>query len=312
VKISAAIVSYNEVDRIPALMESINGMDEVLFCDDGSTDGTVELATRLGARVVRRSDHSSVVTDKDVEDFFATFNYFPTFAVGDKMFHGSDNRNEAVDLAKNDWIFNPDCDEIVKWDLRKVKKQMEMCDLVQCKIRDEYRTYDCRKLFDRRRFRFAGRIHELPVAIEKGKGRVMDTVDMRIEHRQKPKQHRANYLPVLEYSALHDSDLRSVYYLGREYFGRNDFKKTITTFNIYLRNSTWEPEMADAYLFCAKAFYQLGRLPEANDCCMKAILINPDFREALLTMSILRPEKSHVWKRYAQSAQNTGVLIARM
>jgi len=50
--ISVYIVAYNEEAKLQAALESVAWADEILVVDSGSTDGTVELAERFGARVV--------------------------------------------------------------------------------------------------------------------------------------------------------------------------------------------------------------------------------------------------------------------
>ena len=58
--LSVVIPAYNEVDNIPAVLESIpvdrlaeaGWATEVIVVDNASTDGTGDLARELGARVV--------------------------------------------------------------------------------------------------------------------------------------------------------------------------------------------------------------------------------------------------------------------
>ena len=52
IKISAAIITLNEERNIARSIESLRCCDEILVLDSGSTDRTVEIATKLGARVV--------------------------------------------------------------------------------------------------------------------------------------------------------------------------------------------------------------------------------------------------------------------
>ena len=50
--LSVAIITKNEEERLPDCLQSVAFADEVLVVDSGSTDGTVELAKSLGARVL--------------------------------------------------------------------------------------------------------------------------------------------------------------------------------------------------------------------------------------------------------------------
>ncbi|MET0918575.1 MAG: glycosyltransferase, partial [Burkholderiales bacterium] len=51
--ISAYVIAFNEADKIEAAVSSVLWADEVILVDSGSTDGTAEIAARLGARVVQ-------------------------------------------------------------------------------------------------------------------------------------------------------------------------------------------------------------------------------------------------------------------
>jgi len=81
-KISVYIVAYNEEAKLQAALESVAWADEILVVDSGSTDGTVELAERFGARVVQ----------------------IPFEGFG-KL------RNCAVEACTHEWIFSLDADE---------------------------------------------------------------------------------------------------------------------------------------------------------------------------------------------------------
>src|SRR5437773_12501607 len=52
--LSVAIITRNAVSQLEHCLASVAFADEVVVVDSGSTDGTVELATRRGARVVRK------------------------------------------------------------------------------------------------------------------------------------------------------------------------------------------------------------------------------------------------------------------
>ncbi len=54
VRISGLVVCRNEADRIDACLRSLSFCDEIVVVDSGSTDGTVAIAERHGARVVER------------------------------------------------------------------------------------------------------------------------------------------------------------------------------------------------------------------------------------------------------------------
>lgn len=87
--LSVFIIARDEADRIGATVAAVAGLsDDVVVVDSGSTDGTVELARSLGARVV----------------------------VNDWAGYGPQKRF-AEELCKHDWMLNLDADEVVPDDL---------------------------------------------------------------------------------------------------------------------------------------------------------------------------------------------------
>jgi glycosyltransferase involved in cell wall biosynthesis len=81
-KISVYIIAYNEAEKVSATIESVPWADEIVLVDSWSTDGTPEIAAKLGARVVQ----------VDFKGF-------------------GDLRNQAIAACSHDWIFSLDADE---------------------------------------------------------------------------------------------------------------------------------------------------------------------------------------------------------
>jgi glycosyltransferase involved in cell wall biosynthesis len=89
-KLSAAIITKNEEDKIADCIESLSFADEIVVVDSGSTDRTVDLARARGAKVVH--------------------NKWPGH-VGQKNF--------ALDQTTGDWTICLDADERVSKKLRE-------------------------------------------------------------------------------------------------------------------------------------------------------------------------------------------------
>lgn len=89
-RLSIALITYNEAARLPACLASVDFADEIVVVDNGSTDGTVELARSLGATVLQTPD-------------------WPGFGV---------QKNRAVDLCRGDWVLSIDADEQVTPELK--------------------------------------------------------------------------------------------------------------------------------------------------------------------------------------------------
>jgi glycosyltransferase involved in cell wall biosynthesis len=87
--LSACIITLNEADRIERCVTGVSFCDEIIVVDSHSTDGTRELAARLGARVIERD--------------------WPGYR-SQKQF--------ATDIAQHEWVLCVDADEWVTPELR--------------------------------------------------------------------------------------------------------------------------------------------------------------------------------------------------
>jgi glycosyltransferase involved in cell wall biosynthesis len=103
VKISATIITFNEERNVARVIESLRCCDEILVLDSGSNDRTVEIATKLGARVVEASWHGYAA-----------------------------QKNIAAELASHDWILSLDADESLSealeaeiWHIKKSGPQFD-------------------------------------------------------------------------------------------------------------------------------------------------------------------------------------------
>jgi glycosyltransferase involved in cell wall biosynthesis len=311
--ISAVICTFNEEHNIADCIASVNGVDEVVVSDDGSTDRTVEIAESLGAYVFRRKDHTIGVTAQNVADFKARFGWDPAFAAGDRIGDGSEKGREALAAAHNDWCVCPDADERVTWDLPRIREEiLPVADQVVSDFvhsHDEqgnpHRISTICKLFRRSVTQVGGRTHTtiLPA------GRVVQTDLMRIDHWQRP-HGQPEVRPTMEYSVLVDDDQRSRFYLGRELYYYKEFDKALTLLDLYLRDATWQPEIAQARLYAARCYWESGRGDEARKSCLEAVMLNPMHKEALYLMAELYFEPwAHKWRHLADHATDEDILF---
>ena len=96
-KLTATIITLNEERNIARAIESLRCCDEILIVDSGSVDRTIELAEKLGARVI------------------------------DANWRGyAGQKNWAAEQAANDWVLSLDADEALSegleaeiWNLKK-------------------------------------------------------------------------------------------------------------------------------------------------------------------------------------------------
>ena len=87
-KISATIITCNEERNLPRAIESLRCCDEILIIDSGSTDRTVEIAEKFGARVLEAN-----------------------------WLGYAGQKNYASDEAAHDWVLSIDADEALSEDL---------------------------------------------------------------------------------------------------------------------------------------------------------------------------------------------------
>lgn len=88
--ISAIILTKNEEENIVDCLESLNFADEIIVVDDNSQDRTLEIAIKMGARIINHRLNNNF----------------------------SLQRNFALSKAKNDWVLFVDADERITPELR--------------------------------------------------------------------------------------------------------------------------------------------------------------------------------------------------
>lgn len=103
--ISVYIITFNEAEKISDCIKSVLWADEIIVADSNSTDGTIDIAKKLGAKVVN-----------------IPFNGF------------GDLRNKAITHCKYKWILSLDSDERCTENVRD-----EILELIQDAPLDIYR-----------------------------------------------------------------------------------------------------------------------------------------------------------------------------
>jgi glycosyltransferase involved in cell wall biosynthesis len=83
--LSVVLITHNAAGQLARTLDAVSWADEILIVDSGSTDGTRELAERLGAKVILQADWKG-------------FGY---------------QKNFALARASGDWILVLDADEVV-------------------------------------------------------------------------------------------------------------------------------------------------------------------------------------------------------
>lgn len=98
-KISVVLAVYNEEKNLEECLESVKNFAwEIIIVDGGSSDKTLDIAKKFGAKIIQTNNP-------------------PNFHI---------NKNKAIDAAEGDWILQLDADEVVTEDLaEEIKKVIE-------------------------------------------------------------------------------------------------------------------------------------------------------------------------------------------
>ena len=139
-KLSVVIISKNEEKFIADAVKSSSFADEVLVLDSGSTDKTCEISKRNGAKVLHQ----------------------------DWLGFGA-QKNKAVGLASNDWVFILDSDERITSELR-----MEILNILKNPIADGYQVARLNNFFGKN-IRYCGLYPDYSIRLfNRQKGRFND------------------------------------------------------------------------------------------------------------------------------------------
>ena len=315
--ISVCVLAYNDEERIKRFIDSVKGIEDIVVSlDEYSSDKTGKIATSMGARIVSRTNAWDTPTQDDIDRFKNRFGFEPKFTTENKYFKASDVRNEAMSYCKNDWVFFPDSDEFVTWDLTEIEKLLRDHDQIEYKFVNSHNpdgseatSFTHCKLFRKSRNKWVGNVHEVVVPIMKGIIKVF-TDKMQLDHYQAVRPYRTEFLPRMEFAFIRNQDLRTLFYLAREYFYNKRYENSLQLFDEYLSKAWWHPEIAEAHYFKAQCYWQLQKGDKARESCLEAVKINPDFKRALCLMSEVysEPWKSK-WKFIADNATNKDVLF---
>jgi glycosyltransferase involved in cell wall biosynthesis len=288
VKLSAVLIVKNESKILERCLKSLEGVDEIVICDTGSSDNTVEIATKY--------------TDKVFTDFV----WCDDFAKA---------RNHAKSKATNEWILSIDADEFVEpGGIAKIKQAIEAapegCKSLSVTMLGENSTnvHQYPRVFHNSCV-WAGAIHEAINSAAKHSTGVTITygfspahlldpdIDIRILQKQVEKNPKST---------------RDIYYLAREYWYKRNFQVAALWYQHYLTIGFWKPERADAYLMLARCKWHMGEGEEARTNCLQALNLNANFKEAALFMAEISWESNaRVWKAMAEAADNSDVLFIR-
>ncbi len=295
-RVSVVMIVKNEEAVLARCLDSVKDADEIIICDTGSEDGTLDVARRYTDKIF---------TDYAWEDHFAKA------------------RNHALAKATGDWILSIDADEYLTCPFDVVREACHQAFMaVNVRMSAEFGgagVFSFPRLFRRSpQVWWEGAVHNHLSVMGEDVGAVTITFGYSPAHASD----RLRSLRILEKEVADRPDcVRERFYLGREYFYRGMHEKALPMLGRYVQQSRFLAEKAEAFLTMARAYWDLRMPDDARDACVQALIIDPHFKEACLFMATLAGDGSEnarwqrnadQWKRLAETADNGNVLFLRI
>lgn len=258
-KIAVYAISKNEEMFVERFCKSAADADLILIADTGSTDDTVKLAKKHGAKV----EHICITP-----------------------WRFDDARNAALALIPRDIdiCVSLDLDEELQPGWREEIERVWQKDTTRLRYKFDWGAgiaFYYEKIHARHGYRWTHPCHEYPVPylIEE---RYAQTDMLMVVHKPDPTKSRGQYLPLLEMSVKEDPvDPRNAFYYARELSFHGMWSRAIEECERYLAlpGATWANERCYAYRVMARSYAELGDTANALRCARLGVVEAPNTRE---------------------------------
>jgi len=295
--ISAVLIVKNEEALLGRCLESLKELDEIIILDTGSTDGTEQVIRKFA------EEHP----DTKVDAHFGEYQWNDNFA---------EARNKAQAYATGDWILVVDADEVLDAKAADIRDYVQRLDpaievvafWVQS-LGGHSRHHSTRLYRRSEKLYWLSAVHNYLSKVADIQSDFFVRAGYSPAHKQDPDR----ALRMLERAVLDEpKSSRMWYYLGREYGYKKRWAESENALRQCLKISTWGLERQDAHLLLARALWFQRKGPAARLECLRAIGMNPEFKEALLFMGDMSyPAARKAWHRYAETATQENLLFAR-
>ncbi len=306
-KISASLIIKNEEKMLPKCLKSIKGVDEIIILDTGSTDKSIEIAEKAGAKVY---------TDYKWNDNFA------------------EARNESKKHCTGDWLLIIDGDEELMTMIPSIRKLLDEPfikhkDVILFHVDTGMENNLQPRLFrNRPDVQWVGAAHNKVCTINPN-GTYKD-----LSH--EGSVHVSNFNVKAKFSPNHRIDpdrtlrimsnevekgiqaighlqyTRYLYYIGREWINRQDPFKTLFYLHDYVKIAPPTNEKADAWYIIGTCYLNLKKLEDAVDAFFQAVKYLPSFKAAWAMLHNLgSDEHQRMFKKMFEMANNNNVLFIR-
>lgn len=280
--LSLAMIVRNEEPLIERVLNCARPLcDEMVIVDTGSTDRTVELAEKCGAKVWVNTQWTNPVTGR-LEDFAAARNY-------------------SFSLCTSDWILWLDADDVLPESTIAIGQKIKAELLPTCKEHAVFAPYEYayeedgsvallqeRERFIRQSagFRWEGRIHEVIPGAADSFIRAPEFVVQHHTPEQNTARKSGRNLQIYEqYLDVTTCSLHDLFLYGRELRAADRTEEALNIYTMYLQR--WPADQWDLFqepyivrLFRTECLQTLGRFDEAIKAACDAVAYVPTRAEA--------------------------------
>ncbi len=287
------MIVKNEEAEIEQALATIKDADEIVVCDTGSTDRTIE--------ILKTHPEVKLFTDYTWNDDF------------------SEAKNHAASKCTGDWVMSLDADcRLESGGMEKIKTMINTTKHDVLYVELESLNYPGSGHKRKKLYKNNGLIFYKGMAHEDLNTFGYDHEDglmpkifygYSVNHKKDPDR----YMRILTKQVDADPTApRPQFYLAREYMYKKDYGTAIILFREYLKISKYNGERTEAWLHLAQCLWWTKQGGKAREACAQAILSNPDHRAALRFMATIHnePFKSK-WQRIADNSTNKDAMFKR-
>ena len=273
-KICVYAISKNEEMFVERFCNSAKDADLILIADTGSTDNTVKLAKKYGAKVL---------------------------PICITPWRFDDARNSALALIPKDIdiCVSLDLDEELQPGWREEIERVWEEGTTRLRYKFDWGAgiaFFYEKIHARHGYRWVHPCHEYPVPYLIDE-KYAQTEMLLVIHKPDNTKSRGQYLPLLEMSVKEDPiDPRNAFYYARELSFHGDWAKAIDECNRYLAlpGANWPNERCYAYRVISRCHSELGDWDSAIRAARMGVVEAPNTREPWVEIAKLAYER-HMW-----------------
>jgi tetratricopeptide (TPR) repeat protein len=299
---SVVVLARDEARALPQLLFDLESFrdrgGELVVVDNGSTDETIAIARRNGCRLEPIDGQFEAVLDEaqaaEIERRLAREGEGPLVTAGQRLFHFGAARQHAGLLAAHAFVLQLDAsDELLAMDIDALDRWIGSGRVGVFEYDQRYGNVLLRisRFYDRRRYHWDGRVHEVldatvPADVTPASSVRCDSTQLHVRHNKDELKSR----PYLAGLALQVFEFphkpRWWHYLGRELFYQHWYRSAIAVLEEHAAmEKAWLAERSQSLCFIGECLEALGRLDEADQAYHHAFALDPKRREPLLQLA---------------------------